>query len=1169
MPDEKNIPPKGQSAVTSGGLTGGLSSPAAYRAAFSMSALEVGTVLQERYEILALLGAGGMGAVYKARDRELDRMVALKVIRPDLAADPHALDRFKQELILARKVTHKNVVRIYDLGDAGGIRYITMDYLEGGDLASKLRERKKLPPDEATEIIRQVCRALNAAHSEGVIHRDLKPHNIFIENSGKVTVMDFGLARSLDTQNSLALTGLTQSGALVGTMKYMSPEQATGGELDARTDIYSLGLIFYELLTGTEPYKTESEVSSLVLRSHRPARPPAELEPSIPESLNAVVCKCLEIDRDRRYSSATEVLQDLEGRTGSRSGQSQVAPAALEKLRDAELRWHQKRAWWKPGAAAVLAVVLLGGIWLGWGRLASLVGSPAAAVQPVTLGVVPFHNASGDAALEWLGPTLAAMLEGQIGESARLWTLPTDRIDQALREVRVRPAAVLEAGGVRRLTETEGAEVIVTGQFFKVGEGFRVEASVLDTRRDQTVALQAESPNEAGLLDTVEQLAGQVRQALGFPAAAVQELEAAAFRPTTRILAAVRHYHEGMSLGRQGNHLEARQRFEAAVAADPAFALGHLRLAESVASLGFSAEAEQHARRAAGLSDGLRPRERFLVAAGRARLQNDAPAALEAYKNLLQVAPEDVDVHFALARLYENTGQFDLAQEHYTRVAGRDARHIEAQIGLGRVEVMRGNPAGALDPMNRALSLAIQQDQEQTKANILHALGIAYRELDKPEDALRYYNESLEIKRRLDDQRGIAAGLSESAQALARLGRLPESEASYLEALAIRRTIGDKRGLGHTLINLGNLYDDRGQDEKALETYREALQLQRELRNQNLEAMCLHNIGNIYLKRAQYDDALAYLERALALREQSAVPIELSETLYNLAQTYVKLGQGEQAEKQQQRALEIARGAGYKRGIALALHGSAELHLLQGRYGAALQAREESLHIAREIQEGGFWMAVNEIGYGQALAAAGRLADAVAPLDEGLKKAREVKNRSLVARALDAQGERAFYAGDLAAAQSAFQEAQQEAAAARDRYLVLQARLNLAKTAVRAGRGAQAATALRSLMQEAEPLGLRFLAAEASVWLGEALIAARNHKAAAQELTAALERTERLGLRPLTAQAHYLLSGLPDAPPAQAARHQSEAQRLLDEMAREARPANLSQRADLARILTR
>jgi serine/threonine protein kinase len=214
--------------------------------------LSPGTSVGSRYEIVRLLGQGGMGAVYQAHDKELERQVAIKVIRADMAANPEILRRFKQELILARQITHKNVIRIYDLGQADGIKFITMEYIEGENLQSVLRRKKKIEPAEAANILAQVCRALEAAHHEGVIHRDLKPQNIMLDKNGRAYVMDFGIARSM------LGAGMTQTGALIGTPDYMSPEQAKGQSLDARSDLFSMGIIFYDMLSGQVPFDADT-----------------------------------------------------------------------------------------------------------------------------------------------------------------------------------------------------------------------------------------------------------------------------------------------------------------------------------------------------------------------------------------------------------------------------------------------------------------------------------------------------------------------------------------------------------------------------------------------------------------------------------------------------------------------------------------------------------------------------------------------------------------------------------------------------------------------------------------------------------------------------------------------------------------------------------------------
>src|SRR5271165_1232854 len=290
--------------------------PSPIYAAIGATILEVGTVLGGRYEIQKLLGMGGMGAVYKAHDLEVDRTLGLKVIRPDLAGNPAILARFKQELVLARQVTHRNIIRIYDLNEADGVKFITMEFIEGEDLRTILTREGKLHPKEAVNIMRQSCSGLLAAHQEGVIHRDLKPSNIMKDGSGRVVIMDFGLAKTVQGD------GMTQTGMMIGTMEYMSPEQAMGSELDARSDLFTMGLIFYELLTGNIPFRAESAIASLVKRTQERATPLSDVDPTVPPALSLIEAKCLERDPKARYSSVQELIDDLDIFEGKRTRSS-------------------------------------------------------------------------------------------------------------------------------------------------------------------------------------------------------------------------------------------------------------------------------------------------------------------------------------------------------------------------------------------------------------------------------------------------------------------------------------------------------------------------------------------------------------------------------------------------------------------------------------------------------------------------------------------------------------------------------------------------------------------------------------------------------------------------------------------------------------------------------
>ena len=269
---------------------------------------EPGEDFGTRFRIEKLLGAGGMGKVYKAFDKELSRMVALKTLQPELVSDPTVIQRFKQELLLASKISHKNILRIHDLNDFEGTKYITMAFIEGRDLSQILKEEGPLSLGRCLKIIRQLCEALDAAHAEGVVHRDFKPHNVLVGKDDQVYVSDFGLATSLES----AQMGMTRSGAVVGTPRYMSPEQVEGKRVDSRTDIYSLGIVFYEMVTGQVPFSGESTWQLMYQRVQQTPIDVKQVKPDLPDYVARVIMHCLEKDPANRYQSAKEIVADLD-----------------------------------------------------------------------------------------------------------------------------------------------------------------------------------------------------------------------------------------------------------------------------------------------------------------------------------------------------------------------------------------------------------------------------------------------------------------------------------------------------------------------------------------------------------------------------------------------------------------------------------------------------------------------------------------------------------------------------------------------------------------------------------------------------------------------------------------------------------------------------------------
>ncbi len=271
--------------------------------------LRPGSVFAGRYEVKEVLGAGGMGVVYRAFDRELAEAVAIKTLRPDtLAGDSVALERFKQEIRLARKITHRNVVRTYDLGEVGGMYYLTMEYVEGTSLKSLIQSRGRLPVPVALTVGKQLCRALEVAHEQGVIHRDIKPQNIVVEPNGFLKVMDFGIARLANPPKG---KGLTEAGMAIGTPDYMSPEQLSGLELDLRSDLYSAGVVLFESLTGRVPFEADTPWSLIAKHLEEAPPNPRSQNPDVPEALAQVVLKAMAKDKENRYHSAAEMHDAL------------------------------------------------------------------------------------------------------------------------------------------------------------------------------------------------------------------------------------------------------------------------------------------------------------------------------------------------------------------------------------------------------------------------------------------------------------------------------------------------------------------------------------------------------------------------------------------------------------------------------------------------------------------------------------------------------------------------------------------------------------------------------------------------------------------------------------------------------------------------------------------
>ncbi|HYG99808.1 MAG TPA: tetratricopeptide repeat protein [Terriglobales bacterium] len=1129
--------------------------------------LQPGTVLSGRYEIVQLLGEGGMGAVYKSHDRALDRTVALKTIRPELARHASMLARFKQEVLVASQITHRNVVRLYDLGESDGLMFITMEFVEGDDLRTILEQKGKCTAKEAVSIMRQVCFALDAAHAQGVIHRDLKPQNIMREHrgasvngssamggaDGRIVVMDFGLARTLTD------SGMTQTGALVGTMEYMSPEQALGQDVDVRSDLFAAGLIFYELLTGHVPYKADSAVASLLKRTTERAKPASDVDASIPLVLSNIVSKCLERDRTCRYQSAQELLNDLE------SWKEGHDPVAI--TRQARRQVLPRRRLYAMIAVLLLAVVGAGGIALQR-KPASGEEQKQVAGPTLSLAILPFRNASVEPRMDWLSTSLPEMLRSDIGHSPQLRTVPSARLEQMLADLHISSRSSLQPSDVRRLAEFANANIVVAGQYTIAGERILLDATFHDLKTDRVLPLKAEATSEKELVGAVGQLAKTIRENLALSPDDLRELQAKAFKPSSESVEALRSFNEGLKLAHDGRSLQAVKSFEAATKADPQFATAYAHLGKAYSVLGYENNAELAVRKAVSLAEGLPEPERFRIAAIHAIVTREYSKAIGSHEQLANALPDDTSVLYTLGTLHEQTGAFDKAGEYYSHILKIDPNSTDALLGSGRVSLLSGDTKGSLENLNRALTRAMQDENDEQRASALQAIGVAYRSMNKPQDALRYFHESLEVKRRLSDQRGIASSLHATAQVQNDLGKSAEALKNFQASLRIQREIGNTRGVGDTLLDLGVLYNDTGRYDDALNAFRESLQIERAVGNQNYEAINLNNIGTSYFFKGQYEDARTYYEQALQLREKLKIPGDIADTLHNLAETSTNIGDFEKAQKYYLRALDIRRASGDRRGAAIDSYSMGKVFEQQGRYGAATAAMADSLTNLRSLGNRDYWLAEVMSGYGGTLALVGRTQEATNILQEAMALSRESNNQALIAQTMIYQADAAFYSGSFDVARKTYEQAIPLARQAKDNRLVLMSRLGAAKVAVRQSRASSVLGGLSSLCEKADTAGLKYLAVDCSTYLGEALLQRKDYTRARQTLEASVMRSDRLGLKPVLARAHLLMSRLLAASGNQrdSENHQAQAQRILDEIRQEG-AATVVKRSDLAPLI--
>jgi serine/threonine protein kinase/tetratricopeptide (TPR) repeat protein len=795
------------------------SGPRSYVTSYQNVVLQVGDILGGRYEILALLGEGGMGAVYKASDREVDRVVALKLIRPEMASNPAILARFKQELLTAHQVTHKNVIRIYDLAEADGVKFITMEYVEGSDLRQLLKEHGKFSPDEAVDIIRHVCMALDAAHSVGIIHRDLKPQNIMQDKAGRILVMDFGLARSVQSE------GMTQTGALLGTIEYMSPEQAMGKTLDQRSDLFAVGLIFYELLSGKMPFKAETAMASLLMRNQERAVPLADIDATVPAGLSDIVSRCLERDLERRYPNAAEIVADLDAWQGKRPVMASIIMQVPKPPR--VIPWN-----WIAPAATVLA---LSGLFLAiprtrhllfptqvaGGRASVINTSLPALSQGKFVAVMPFRVIGDPGALGYVADGLGEAL------STKLFQLKEIHVASSDEARKIDPKMATP-----QIAQKLGANLIVQGTVQGSADQLRITVKLENAAEDKTVLNEEFSGVPGDLLTIEDKIYTKLADALGTNGS-VEQLAAGAARPTDN-MDAYDSYLRGRNAMRGQLNPKTIQTaidyFNAALRKDPKFALAYTGLAD--ASLRMFDE-DKHSTWT----------DKALVAAKHAQTLNDKLPY----------------VHFSLGAVYAATGQTTQAVSEAKRALELAPNSDEAYRRLGKAYLTAGQKEQAI----RALEKAVEMNPYYWVNP--NELANAYYTTGEYEKAIKSYEKVTQ----LEPQNPI--GFLNLGAAYENMGRFQESIAPFETAIKLDPQPTTLSNLGTSLFYLHRYAEAAKLFEQAVQLNPNDEMLMGNLADSNRAA------GQTDLAKANYDRAIALCFKALQVNPRnSAVMGDLS-----------------------------------------------------------------------------------------------------------------------------------------------------------------------------------------------------------------------------------------------------------------------------------------------------
>jgi tetratricopeptide (TPR) repeat protein len=850
--------------------------------------LEAGVQIGSRYRIESLLGKGGMGAVYKAHDLELDRTVALKLINPNLLNNPESIQRFKQELLLASKISHKNILRIHDLAEAGETKFISMAYIEGEDLHELLRKQRPLPLDRILGLARQLCAALEAAHSEGIVHRDLKPRNVMIDREGNAYISDFGLARSLEADAAR----ITFSGEVLGTPQYMSPEQVQGKQVNHRSDLYSLGLIFYEMAVGVVPFSGKSLYQTMFLRTRERPKDPKLLNPEIPDFFARITMKCLEMDPARRYQNAGEILRDLE-----------AAHGPSRKMRISLPKSGSRRMFLAAGFALILAVIalLIPGVrnQIFFPAAETKVESEGKSVpaKRTYIAVIPFR-ALGDQSLVYIANGIGEAL------SARLFHLKEVYVPSFTEAEKVGQDDSLE-----KIARNLGVKLIVHGTIAKTADRIAVVINLQDVENGQRLWAKKFSGLEQDLLTLEDQIYSELLNALKLTPDSEERARTATH--STENIEAYDLYLRGRNALRSLQDVESLKTaiayFEKTLTKDAGFALAYVGLADAYLAMYIKTMDSTWAQKAAAAGEQARRLndqlpEVYLSLGSVYTTTGKSSQAIAILNRALELAPNSDEGYRRLAAAFDNagqkaeaihtyqkaievnpyywlnfsmlggayykTGKFDDALRAYRRMTELEPDNIFGYLNIGATLFNQGKHEECIAPFKKALEI-------KPSWEIYSNLGTAYFYLNRYQEAVGAFEEAV----KLNPSQELAYG--NLADAYRWSGQPEKAMAAYDRAIALAyKELDVNPRKASAMASLALYYAKKGNSLRALDFSRRALALD----GNNVEFM--YGDGVVKALAGENQDAIESLRRALengyALEDVLGNP-ELS-SLQNLPQ---------------------------------------------------------------------------------------------------------------------------------------------------------------------------------------------------------------------------------------------------------------------------------------------